>query len=733
MAQLINIVGIPFLLLGAAVALETPSFAAAAPPPTVNVTVTASDTQFNPLYYKWQVTDGTIVGTSGASMTWRLPSGPGLHFAYVLVSNGKGGYTERRIAVNTDIIGVPLEKRRRLSFKARAAPKPFGNPYRSVLRSGYYVSPTTDISNGIYKFGAQAYLDNNNGFKTPIATSDRRGYFDIQQVPPGTYDLHCRRDAASAFEVCDTDITIGNEAAYDAFQGNFGSTIGQITGRVTLKGGRPCGINSEFFGIGVSATAELHDSSDAIVAGPTSTNEAGQYEFPANASAVSVVLKCEGAAPLRVGVPDSNTTFPASLSNFFADSEPPIVSNMSAKLNGSEVGLFLPPPAGLPSDSVPFSDFFLSYKGIDNRASACAYYLAIGAVKTCDAAGMFTKAISFDDWKRATRMEPYLLKGAKEYKATFINRVDLNLTRKHHSVSYSNNRTAAYVCNHLGPSDESQAAADVAISNAIANKNLVACVAMDYSITRGVNGNKPFVRFLIFGPDGRLLPSINLDGRQEKFVPGVCVACHGGDRYADHFPTAAFGRPGAGSADIGAHFVPYDTGNFVFSSKAGLTESEQEEAIYNLNQNVLRAGPNLAIQELINGWYANSHVLNKHYTPASWASASAPELRFYQKVYASSCRTCHVAMSETLNFDRYSNFVSGPQWLGRGMTRTSLTTCGGSTSWWRNFSMPNSLRTFDLFWATRGAVDDQPSIVQGAVATSSAPVDSCDLFENPTP
>ena len=691
------------------------------------MTVTATDAQSNPLIYKWRVTDGKIVRTSGASMAWKLPAGPGLHFAYVLVSNGKGGYTERRIAVNTDSIGTPPVKPRRVAFKAPAAPAPVGNPYRSVLRTGQYVSPATSIDNGIYKFGAQAYLDNNNGFRTQTATADLRGYFDIQQVPPGTYDLYCRRDSASVFEICETEITIGNEAAYDPFQGAIAN--GQITGRVTLKGGKPCGINSEFFGMSVTATAELHDASDALVAGPTRTNEAGQYEFPANAAAASMVLKCEGAAPLHVGMPAVDT----SLSNFFADSQPPTVSNMSATLNGAEVGLFLPPPTGFSSDFVPSDDFFLTFKGIDSRASACAYYRAVGAVKTCKSDGTFTGAVNFDSWKRATHMAPYLLAGATEYNATYINRVDLNLTRKHHSVSYGNDRTAAYVCNHLGPSDETQAAADLAISNAVANKNLVACVAMDYSVTRGVNANKPFVRFLIFGPDGNLLPSINLDGRQEKFVPGVCVACHGGDHYADHFPAKASGDLRAGSPDIGAHFVPYDTGNFVFSSAAGLTEADQEEAIYNLNQNTLRAGPNPAIQQLVDGWYATSHVLDKNYIPSSWASASGQERNFYENVYTRSCRTCHVALSETLNFDNHSNFTGVSPWLAEeGNLRTGLATCGGSLSWWRTFSMPNSLRTFNLFWATRGTAIDQPAIVQSVTGDSIGNT-SCDLFQNPAP
>ena len=230
------------------------------------------------------------------------------------------------------------------------------------------------------------------------------------------------------------------------------------------------------------------------------------------------------------------------------------------------MGLFLPPPTGFPSDNVPDPEHFLSYKGIDSRGSACQYYKAIGAVKGCDAHGIFVGAINVEDWKRTVKIGSYAAPGTTEYVATFINQVDLNLTRNHHSISYGPNHTAAYVCNHLGPPslDSTQAEINTAIDNAVAGKNLVACVMMDSIATAGVNGGKPYTRFLIFGPSGELLPSINLDGRREKFVPGVCVACHGGDKYVGRFP-----ENGGGGANIGSHFLPYDIGNFAFSDKPG--------------------------------------------------------------------------------------------------------------------------------------------------------------------
>jgi hypothetical protein len=69
---------------------------------TVKLSVDASESFGNPLSYQWRATDGHIVHPDALTTDWILPNGPGIHFAYVLISNGKGGFTEGRIAVNTD-------------------------------------------------------------------------------------------------------------------------------------------------------------------------------------------------------------------------------------------------------------------------------------------------------------------------------------------------------------------------------------------------------------------------------------------------------------------------------------------------------------------------------------------------------------------------------------------------------------------------------------------------------
>jgi len=223
---------------------------------------------------------------------------------------------------------------------------------------------------------------------------------------------------------------------------------------------------------------------------------------------------------------------------------------------------------------------------------------------------------------------------------------------------------------------------------------------MDYTVSPGVNDDQPFTRFLIFGPSGELLPSINLDGRREKFVPGVCVACHGSSEYAGHYP-----EDGSGRANIGAHFLPYDVGNFAFSDSPGLTRADQEEAIYELNQVLLQSGPTPAAEALIAGWYQNgSTTQDQTYLPESWVGQGYDEA--YHEIFAHSCRTCHVNLREQYNFDVFEHTQA---------TALIRTVCSGldpydpddyTTNQVRRYSMPNSLVTFNRFWNTRGTNND---------------------------
>jgi mono/diheme cytochrome c family protein len=315
------------------------------------------------------------------------------------------------------------------------------------------------------------------------------------------------------------------------------------------------------------------------------------------------------------------------------------------------------------------------------------YYRALGAVKDCDAQGNMIEPITLEDWKRQNKFAPYA-EGNAQVAANYINKMDLNLVRRMTATQVGPQNIAFYVCNHPGPEGQSQEEVDEVMAIALSDQKQVACVAMEWTPTPGVNGDQPFTKFFTFAPDGSLLASINLDTRGEKYLPGACVACHGGNQYNGRFPEK--GNP---SAYLGASFLPFDTNNYYFASDPALSEAAQSDSLHGLNQLVLgtETSATTAVSQLIQGWYAGGGTtLNKNYVPPAWQAADAQPAtagaaHFYHEVIGASCRTCHAAMGPTFNWD---NIVLTP-------VRARTHVCGGTADILLNASMPNALISRD--------------------------------------
>ena len=312
-----------------------------------------------------------------------------------------------------------------------------------------------------------------------------------------------------------------------------------------------------------------------------------------------------------------------------------------------------------PADNFREADRFLSYQGIDTRKSACEYYRVLKAVAGCDVDGNpLGASLTFTRWRLRNGIgAPNGPPSRGEIKASFRNVADLNLVRNHHARKVNGDHIAYYVCNHA------------TASGAIPSGNLVACVAMEYSIVQGVNDNKPFVQFYTFGPTGKLYLSVNLDGRGEKFVPGNCVVCHGGDGYFHHFPDQG---AGARDANIGAYILPFDLDNYEYASGRKLSRAAQENAVRKLNLLITQTDPTPVTKQIIAGWYAGGlGTQNSNYVPPGWDESldlSLPAISrgdtfnasdLYLKVVKHSCRLCHVAMGSKLglDFNRYQQLV----------------------------------------------------------------------------
>jgi hypothetical protein len=359
------------------------------------------------------------------------------------------------------------------------------------------------------------------------------------------------------------------------------------------------------------------------------------------------------------------------------------------------------PPAN-PSDNVNAPDHFLTFfstrdrlvfpaKNTDSRQGACQYYAAIGAVQGCGPGGELVGAqLTFDGWKAKWGLDS----PTAGFRALYANSRDLDLERDMHGVTNANG-TAYYVCNYPHVRGGQP---DTNLLNVQQGENLVACVAMEHSPTPGVSGGQPFTKFLVFRPGGQLLPSVNLDQRGEKFLPGVCVVCHG----ARHGFTR-FDENGSMSPDLEAQFLPFDLDNFAYAASSGpLSRAGQEAQFRNLNLTLLKTDPPPALVELLNLWYPNpaTSTFTDDAVPPGWAGKEA----LYKGVVQRYCRTCHVAMTfidqfgGALAFRRSSDFDE----FTFELAHRACGVDGGEPR--MRWSMPNSKVTFDEFWNDGAAV-----------------------------
>lgn len=681
-------------------------------PLTATLSVDSTDPDGDSLSYDWKVTAGTLSATSGRTVNWTVPEGGGVQFAYLTVSDGRGGYVERTLSLE---LGTPAPPPVIPNPRTSMFPVATRDTFEGATLRGTFsivrTFGTSAVGRTIYLPGEQLrltaqslpYTSAYNGLSIGD-NSNLYGDVRFPKLPIGTW-----RHAQGEWTTGKDSLWIQKIVPSD-------EELFRLYGHINLQGGALCGLISEYKGKAIAPTV--------IYAGMTTqVNAYGDYalRIPLGTTlAPQMTVVCEG---IRVDVPVpvdrlQNPTEHVEVSVTLSN-RPPVVSAISATANGQAVESAVVDDAGATSNNVPRSDQFLTYKGIDTGDSACAYYLAIGATPSCGVRGELPpNALKFDEWKRMRKLAPY--DGTSpELRATYVNRVDLNLVRDMHAVKNNSRDFAFYVCNYPKPRSTSENDVLAAIAGARAGKNLVACVAMDYSVTEGTNFDptigsyRSFTKFYVFGPGGNLITSVNLDGRGEKYVPGSCVVCHGGSGYTGKFPRTTFpitADSNGPSASIEARFLPFDLGNYNFSPTAGLRKADQQLALKQMNYLVRDieadfSGSNVAgtaIMSLIDGWYADSpnrfvnSNLDESYIPSGWRptgalaaasadSATAPN--FYRQVIARSCRTCHVALPNR-DWDTTRPPVGGAH------------VCGGTEELSLNAKMANSKVTFDQFWLT---------------------------------
>lgn len=387
----------------------------------------------------------------------------------------------------------------------------------------------------------------------------------------------------------------------------------------------------------------------------------------------------------------SNNPIPNSLRTFSTGDILPDGTNLSLD---APFNVCITPPSppvtlglDLPQNPNPFWLTKLSNPGatdVQRNDYASAYYTAINA------------ETMFDDWKNRNQFNL-----GDDATAYYFNAGDLEFGRAMHMKNRSDGGIAYYVTNF--------ATADQAFGGAAGD--VIATVAMEYSQYPSMAPGAPrFTKFYVFDKTGNRVNSAELDNRGDKYVPGLCVVCHGGTLP----PNIAAATP-PGNTD--SRFIPFDLKSFQAAEPlhpgfpAMLPRAAQEDSFRKLNEGVyLHTGATTSQTAVIDAWYAPGGVSNPGQTqqdgigniPFFWNSlsgggASLTDSQFYYDVIRPSCRACHTSRGPGLDFGDPASFQS----LG-GLVIPAICTSG---------QMPQSFVTWRNFWHSL-APKRQPTLVE---------------------
>jgi hypothetical protein len=234
------------------------------------------------------------------------------------------------------------------------------------------------------------------------------------------------------------------------------------------------------------------------------------------------------------------------------------------------------------------------------------------------------------------------------------------------------------------------------------------------------NPAQRIVKFFVYDTGGGRLTGLDLLGalkvppyngmvQSAKFIPELCLNCHGGDYTS-------------GQADLKASFREFDTATFLYTGGRPLPNATEQTAFK--RQNFIVRGKNndnistTAIKQLVDGWYhvhnirdipvqipVNGGVLyidphpattmeDNSFVPPGWANTTMQNRMLYTGVVAKSCRTCHVAFTNNLNQGAGNggigiDWTNSSQYVGDGLTKSYVQT---------GF-MPHAPVTFTNFWS----------------------------------
>jgi hypothetical protein len=363
--------------------------------------------------------------------------------------------------------------------------------------------------------------------------------------------------------------------------------------------------------------------------------------------------------------PDTSGTYPIYLVGT-DDKGAFAIKSLSVRIGVPEIGI----AAALSNPGPPLpAGHFLSFKQND-EATAKRYYGAIDPRNLRLTLGQWWTLNGFDQ------------AGGGGTRTAYLNDNDLGIGRDMHCIEKPSGDIACYVTNY---GDFTQNAESANLAWQADRDHALATVAMEYSAIEGAEGAGKIVKFYVFkggNVSGPRLLSVSLETNgQEKYVPGLCVVCHGGTYSPDMSSNIT-----PDEADLGSSFREFDLATFKYPTAT--PRSSQEASFKRLNEIVTDTKPAPAISDLVSGWYRSSAVQDNDFIPSDWKGDAQSKL--YKNVVAKSCRTCHVALvssysNSVMSWTSYNQFQAE-----KGRIQSFV--CG------KNKFMPHAFVTFSNFW-----------------------------------
>lgn len=340
----------------------------------------------------------------------------------------------------------------------------------------------------------------------------------------------------------------------------------------------------------------------------------------------------------------------------------------------------------------PTANSFLVYKGKGSQAQADGYYAAVDPnnERTTLGAWWSKNGFTFDANGNPTN----------GVRTSYLNFNDLGSGRDMHFLQRADGTVAAYVTNY-GLFNQDHGNADLAATRT----NPTATVCMEYGPVEG-QGATRIVKFFVFnGGDFSFnaprVGAADLDGFEPKFVPNLCLNCHGGN----YFPANA-ASPSFAEINMGASFRELDYATYKFPGGRTVPDSTEKAAFkaQNLIVKGLNSGDTIAIQpikDVIAGWYAGGSTdQNNSFTPPGWTGS--PKQGLYHDFVKSSCRTCHVALDANTSSNGIG-WISYDQLQQRRDFLDSFILC-------ESREMPHAVITYRNFWLS--ANPHRPAILR---------------------